>query len=987
MNKFLTKIIGASLAIVMMIGGAVGINATKQAKEVDAALSDAIGDKVTSANFASGRLIAIRKNTANEYVSGIDGNWIRTSSTANDWIEFTITGTASSFTISNADSGYIYMSANNRAAFHATSSTSFSTDENGLIYYSATQFLQYNGSGFRAYAANDTYADAFMYYVGNGGDVPPEPTQLDVPTNLSVSGTVFSWTNVENNNGYTYSINTTPNETTGNIAKNATSFDTNSLPLDAGNYTFKLKAKGNDSGYLDSDYCTPVAFTMPEYTVDTFTVSDFAATTTSYTAFSIAAESGSTYVGYSAKPTGTNAGYIQFNSFSNPQNRSIATSVSCGYIRKVSVTWGNANSKEFTVYAGDSAYSNSSAANTGTSQTKKLSETNTLVAISGNHRFVSLYPNGAIYPASVSFYWEPILENQTITASAESAYEDQTITVSSDASTAVTWSIVEGAGTTASNAAVSPSGVISVEGPGTVTVKATARGYNDATKQVTFIEKPAGTYYTITFDSDGGSVTTEDMSILEGQTFVFPSAGTKEHHTFMGWTEDGNSFYAVGETSSAVTADANYLAWWEEDAKFTVTYTAGANGNGSYAHNGNYAGTYTLLPFNSLSGITANSGYRIKNYTVAGVDKNPDDTFELSSAISVTVNFELIPPTDVLTADYINQTGYGNWLDKAGTDSDAVYAGNSTTSGSGAIQIRTTNSNSGIVSTTSGGKIRKVIVTWDTTESGNNGKTLDIYAKNTPYTAATDLYGNGTEQGTKVGSITYTSSSNYQTEVTISGNYRYVGIRSRSNAMYLVQINFEWELLTAKEQVEDVKTLSALAYEYQQVEDTYTYDNVGIRFGGFLSQALWNKLDVIEYGVFLTESDGRTSTIKEDYEDALVSSNDDIDDALLALCGAQNGDTDIRRFYSSAAPVIATDEQKAFNGINTADVYYTWTIRKNVTNALTTYYSAVAYVRTATEIIFLKETSESAKHLATTALARTSQSDPAYESLAYFANN
>ena len=35
-NNFITKIIGATLAFAMMIGGAVGINVAKQAKEVDA---------------------------------------------------------------------------------------------------------------------------------------------------------------------------------------------------------------------------------------------------------------------------------------------------------------------------------------------------------------------------------------------------------------------------------------------------------------------------------------------------------------------------------------------------------------------------------------------------------------------------------------------------------------------------------------------------------------------------------------------------------------------------------------------------------------------------------------------------------------------------------------------------------------------------------------------------------------------------------------
>ena len=36
-NNFITKIIGATLAFAMMIGGAVGINAAKEATEVNAA--------------------------------------------------------------------------------------------------------------------------------------------------------------------------------------------------------------------------------------------------------------------------------------------------------------------------------------------------------------------------------------------------------------------------------------------------------------------------------------------------------------------------------------------------------------------------------------------------------------------------------------------------------------------------------------------------------------------------------------------------------------------------------------------------------------------------------------------------------------------------------------------------------------------------------------------------------------------------------------
>lgn len=86
--------------------------------------------------------------------------------------------------------------------------------------------------------------------------------------------------------------------------------------------------------------------------------------------------------------------------------------------------------------------------------------------------------------------------NQTLTASAESAYTDETITIASDASTTVTWSIVSGSGTTATGAAVTSGGVVSVTGAGTVTVKAVADRYFDATKQVTFSERPTVPFIT-----------------------------------------------------------------------------------------------------------------------------------------------------------------------------------------------------------------------------------------------------------------------------------------------------------------------------------------------------------------------------------------------------------------------------------------------------------------------------------------------------------
>lgn len=143
--------------------------------------------------------------------------------------------------------------------------------------------------------------------------------------------------------------------------------------------------------------------------------------------------------------------------------------------------------------------------------------------------------------------------------------------------------------------------------------------------------------------------------------------------------------------------------------------------------------------------------------------------------------------TDKLTSAITGVTGtgsYSDWSDKTVT-SDAVYAGNSAKSSIDAIQMRSDKSTSGIISTTSGGMLKSVTVTW--TDGNTSGRSLDIYGSNTAYSAATDLY-DSKKQGTKLGSITYKTS----TSLTISGDYAYIGLRSNSGALYFVDISIEW---------------------------------------------------------------------------------------------------------------------------------------------------------------------------------------------------
>ena len=183
-----------------------------------------------------------------------------------------------------------------------------------------------------------------------------------------------------------------------------------------------------------------------------------------------------------------------------------------------------------------------------------------------------------------------------------------------------------------------------------------------------------------------------------------------------------------------------------------------------------------------------------KNSTVSG-DK-PADLFTsaagktVSEAVTYYAVFATIkgeggaPVEDKLTLSTTGVSGnnYAIWSNKT-VNSNAVYAGNSA-GGYDAIQLRSKNNNSGIVTTKSGGKLSKVSVEWNSNTA--NGRQLDVYGSNTAYTAATDLYGE--DKGEKLGSITYGTS----TELEVSGNYTYVGVRSNNGALYLDAITFTW---------------------------------------------------------------------------------------------------------------------------------------------------------------------------------------------------
>lgn len=128
-------------------------------------------------------------------------------------------------------------------------------------------------------------------------------------------------------------------------------------------------------------------------------------------------------------------------------------------------------------------------------------------------------------------------------------------------------------------------------------------------------------------------------------------------------------------------------------------------------------------------------------------------------------------------------TTYTAWSNKALT-SDARYAGQSY-AGVSYIQIRNS-SPSGVISTTSGGILKSVEITWNSGTADT--RYVTIYGKTTAYTAQADLY-DDSKRGTSLGTIikgTSTSLDDLEDD-----EYTYVGIKA-SNPIYIDKITITW---------------------------------------------------------------------------------------------------------------------------------------------------------------------------------------------------
>ena len=203
--------------------------------------------------------------------------------------------------------------------------------------------------------------------------------------------------------------------------------------------------------------------------------------------------------------------------------------------------------------------------------------------------------------------------------------------------------------------------------------------------------------------------------------------------------------------------------------------------------------------------------------------------------------------TDTLTRETTGvsegSTSYTSWSGKSLTSS-AVYAGQSA-GGNNSIQIRTDNNNSGIITTASGGSLSKVVVNWYSGTS--NGRTLNVYGKNSPYTSPTELFNTNT-QGTLLGTIVKGTS----TELNVSGSYAYVGVRSSASPMYLTSISFSYG------PGDNVKNVA----NYIMYEDTN--NQCTTKFS--VAKGYFEGLTTSEHNTFMSSNDYVIKTARERFE-------------------------------------------------------------------------------------------------------------------------
>ena len=282
---------------------------------------------------------------------------------------------------------------------------------------------------------------------------------------------------------------------------------------------------------------------------------------------------------------------------------------------------------------------------------------------------------------------------------------------------------------------------------------------------------------------DGANFTSNDQLQVADQVVVNGTLTT--YNTTNEFAQNSKIVSLVRPSSGPVAPTVSF-------ATASKTLAVGATYTQTLTTNSDGAVTYT----SSAPGVaTVNAQTGLVTAVAAGTATITASVAATSAYTAATATYTVTVTaaggstrTDELTATVLGLTG--NYSDVTGKTavSGTVYAANAMTDADKSyIQMRSNNNNSGIVSTATVGTVAKVTVDWAT--NTQSGRVLNIYGSNTAYTSPADLY-NTSKQGTLLGTIVYGTS----TELTVTGDYAYIGIRSNSGALYAAAINIVWNV-------------------------------------------------------------------------------------------------------------------------------------------------------------------------------------------------
>jgi len=216
----------------------------------------------------------------------------------------------------------------------------------------------------------------------------------------------------------------------------------------------------------------------------------------------------------------------------------------------------------------------------------------------------------------------------------------------------------------------------------------------------------------------------------------------------------------------------------------TVAVTLKAIASATVELSGDGASAFQVTPASltedgdiTISATTATIGDFAATITISAAGA---ESKTVALSISVGANPDVIVASD-LAATGTQYIDFSNVVKESGT----TYAGNSAKDNSGNIQLRSKDA-SGIVSTATIGYLKAI----DASDVSTATRTLQVYGKNTTYTAASDLYDNATK-GKLLGTFTNGGAFVLEEGINLS-DYKYIGLRSASGAMQLSSISIAW---------------------------------------------------------------------------------------------------------------------------------------------------------------------------------------------------